>query len=305
MKILRLIITICLGGVILVGCSSNPDSSDDQKNKEAHSSQDHHAASDKKSADKKSHKAAHEDKKASHHDSDSGKQNGNKKSGGHSNDKQKGHHNGNKGSKTKDKTNKENNNNQTAAKDQLKMRDSNIKQPTDFPVSGNVKAHISKNKSSTYAINYNTPPDKKVVSFKGTLYKSADKANSELDEFMNGKAVPKNNDTKKNLGHGIKGYSEGTAGHVHFGWEEGNWTLAIKSVSADEMDNAGIAKKVVDYLESHSLPVPKDEGMVFVNYPKGGNSVDVDIRWQEHKMVYQLKTKKVPLKALKMATSVK
>lgn len=81
--------------------------------------------------------------------------------------------------------------------------------------------------------------------------------------------------------------------------------MAIKSVSADEMNNPEIAQKMVDYLESHSLPVPKDTGVVFVNYPKGGNSVNVDIRWQENKMVYQLKTNKVPLDALKMTVSVK
>lgn len=59
---------------------------------------------------------------------------------------------------------------------------------------------------------------------------------------------------------------------------------------------------MVDYLESHSLPAPKDAGMIYVNYPEGGDSVNV---WRENKMVYQLKTNKVPLDALKMTTSVK
>lgn len=81
--------------------------------------------------------------------------------------------------------------------------------------------------------------------------------------------------------------------------------MNISSLTQDNMNNPGIAKKMVKYLESHTLPAPKDKGIVMVDYPQGSDSVNVDIRWQEDEMVYQLETTKVPLDALEMTTSVK
>lgn len=61
---------------------------------------------------------------------------------------------------------------------------------------------------------------------------------------------------------------------------------------------------MVDYLEEHSLPAPEDMGVVFIQYPQGGEDVNVDIRWQDEDKIYQLKTTKVPLDALEMAVSM-
>ncbi|MDO7906314.1 hypothetical protein Q5741_07770 [Paenibacillus sp. JX-17] len=107
------------------------------------------------------------------------------------------------------------------------------------------------------------------------------------------------------LGHGIKGYTEGAAGHAYLNWQEGRWLLQIESLSQDQMDQQGIAKKMVDYLETHRLPVPKDKGIIQVSYPQGAKNVQVLISWQEGSTVYQLNTSKVPLDALEMAVSTK
>ncbi|WFR61563.1 hypothetical protein P9222_24585 [Paenibacillus amylolyticus] len=112
-------------------------------------------------------------------------------------------------------------------------------------------------------------------------------------------------DMTVDLGHGIKGMSEGAAGSQYLTWQEGRWTLQIRSVSEDNMNNPGIAKKMVEYLESHTLPVPKDKGYIQVEYPSGGNSVHVTISWQDGHNIHQLKTDQVPLEALGMAVSVK
>ncbi|WP_458126610.1 hypothetical protein [Paenibacillus sp. Z3-2] len=113
------------------------------------------------------------------------------------------------------------------------------------------------------------------------------------------------NDMAVDLGHGIKGMNEGAAGSQYLTWQEGRWTLQIRSVSEDEMNNPGIAKKMVEYLESHTLPVPKDKGYIKVEYPSGGKSVHVTISWQDGNKIHQLKTDQVPLEALGMAVSVK
>lgn len=207
----------------------------------------------------------------------------------------------NRDSKTVDVTSKEN---KDDIANQLKMENDFVKLPGAFPVNGDIEANIIKDTSSTYTIDYQTGSGEELATFTGTLYASAIAAKDNLNKFMSGKEVPKNNETETDLGHGIKGYGEGAAGHAYFGWKEGNWVMSISSISEDQMNHPAIAQKMVDYLETHSLPAPKDTGIVSVDYPKGGNSVNVDIRWQENSMVYQLETSKVPLDALKMATSV-
>ncbi|MFK0521413.1 hypothetical protein ACINKY_04305 [Paenibacillus illinoisensis] len=107
------------------------------------------------------------------------------------------------------------------------------------------------------------------------------------------------------LGHGIKGMAEGAAGSQYLTWKEGRWTLQIRSVSEDKMNNSGIAKKMVEYLESHTLPAPKDKGFLNVEYPSGGETVNVTISWQEGKQIHQLQTNQVPNDALGMVASVK
>lgn len=179
MKILRLVVTIVLGSVILAGCSSASGSSTDQKNQDSQSTHNHNSASAKKSTDnnKKGHGSNHENGSTSNHDSAAYTQ------------------------ESDNSTKKSNENGSTNIADQLKMDDSNIKQPTDFPVKENIKAHISKNKPSVYSIDYKTELNKDIASFTGTLYKTTDAAKSDLDEFMNGKAVPKSKMGEKDLGH--------------------------------------------------------------------------------------------------------
>lgn len=205
-------------------------------------------------------------------------------------------------STSSDKTNKEKTNKITK---QIKMDEANVKQPTDFPTNKKVKSVIKKNNENTYTIDYETESKEKIATFTGTAYKSANAANRDLSKFMDGKDVPANEQTEEDLGHGVKGYGAGATGHAYFSWGEGNWLLNISSLTKDKMDNPAIARKMVDYLESHTLPAPKHTGIVYVDYPDGGDAVSVDIRWQEDEMLYQLKTDKVPLDALQMATSIK
>ncbi|MDO3411825.1 hypothetical protein QWJ34_18835 [Saccharibacillus sp. CPCC 101409] len=107
------------------------------------------------------------------------------------------------------------------------------------------------------------------------------------------------------LGHDIVGMQEGAAGTQYLSWKEGRWVLQVKSLSLDEMDQPGIAKKMVDYLEGHSLPAPDDAGRVRAEYAEGGDRVRNLVAWNKGDVVYQIDTDHVPLEALAMAVSVK
>ncbi|MCG3420967.1 hypothetical protein [Oceanobacillus jordanicus] len=185
---------------------------------------------------------------------------------------------------------------------ELKMSESNVKLPTAFP-KREVSPSIEINKEKEYKVSYNAEAEK-VGSFSGKQYASSEEAIQAIEEFSNGKKVGSFEEGAVNLGHEITGYGEGATGHQYFSWEEGNWLLSISSLTQDEMDHAGIAKKIVEYLETHMLPAPEEKGIVYIDYPQGGNEVSVDVRWQEDNMIYRLQTTRVPLDALEMTASV-
>ncbi|WP_458460598.1 hypothetical protein [Paenibacillus sp.] len=202
-------------------------------------------------------------------------------------------------------------------RNQLKMEDAAL--PTSFTLAKDtyLGAAIPSNTSDAFIVNFYattesvaindqslTASDSKVpvlASYEVKTYKDPDQ--SDIFPETDLKDIPK--DMAVDLGHGIKGMSEGAAGSQYLTWKEGRWTLQIRSVSEDKMNNPGIAKKMVEYLESHTLPVPKDKGYIIVEYPSGGKSVHVTISWQDGNTIHQLKTDQVPLEALDMAVSAK
>ncbi|PWA13443.1 hypothetical protein DCC39_00695 [Pueribacillus theae] len=188
--------------------------------------------------------------------------------------------------------------------EKLKMDAAFIKQPTNFPVKEEVKPEIVKNEENAYSIAYHSVSGEELAKFSGIRHDSVQAASDSIGDFMNGKEVEPFEEGKEDLGYGITGYGEGAAGHAYFSWKEGNWLMSIASINEDEMNNQEIAKKMVEYLETHMLPAPKDSGIVYAEYPQGGEKVNVDIRWQDEEMIYQLETTEVPLDALEMATSV-
>lgn len=177
--------------------------------------------------------------------------------------------------------------------------------PTTFPTTepSSVTADILTNEDDNYIVSY-LDDQGALAEVTGTVYENPASASEEIDTFSNGKSVEPHEEGSSNLGYGITGYGEGAAGTQYFSWEEGNWLFSIRSVSEDQMNNPEIAKKIVDYLEEHYLPAPNDKGTVFIQYPQGGDEVNVDIRWQDNNIVYQLKTTRVPLEALEMTVSM-
>lgn len=177
--------------------------------------------------------------------------------------------------------------------------------PTTFPTTepSSVTANLITNEGDNYTVSY-TDVQGELAEVTGTVYENPASASEELGTFLNGKSVEPHEEGSSDLGYGITGYGEGAAGTQQFSWQEGNWLFSIRSVSEDQMDNPGIAKKIVAYLEDHYLPAPKDQGIVYIQYPQGGEEVNVDIRWQKNNIIYQLKTTRVPLDALEMVVSM-
>lgn len=202
-------------------------------------------------------------------------------------------------------------------RNQLKMEDAAL--PTSFPLDKGayLGAAIPSNTADAFKVNFYastqsvpvndpslTASDSKVpvlASYEVKTYKNSDQESIFPETDL--KDIPA--DMAVDLGHGIKGMAEGAAGSQYLTWQEGRWTLQIRSVSEDEMNNPGIAKKMVEYLESHTLPVPEDKGYIKVEYPSGGKSVHVTVSWQDGHKIHQLKTDQVPLEALGMTVSVK
>lgn len=188
---------------------------------------------------------------------------------------------------------------------ELKMNPDQVLLPTAFPTTdpSSVTADIITNEVDKYTVSY-TDEQGELAEVTGTIYENIDLASEEMNTFSNGKSVSQFEEGGSDLGYGITGYGEGAAGSQYFGWEEGNWLFSISSVSEDQMDNPGIAKKIVEYLEDHYLPAPEGQGVVYIQYPQGGEEVNVDIRWQVNNIVYQLRTTRVPLEALEMTVSM-
>ncbi|WP_127536080.1 hypothetical protein [Paenibacillus illinoisensis] len=200
---------------------------------------------------------------------------------------------------------------------QLKMKDAVL--PTSFALDKgkHLAAAIPVNSSDAFKVNFysvdqsipvndasltsSTKAPEVLAFYEVKTYKDPDSSgifpDTDLDNIPDEMSV--------DLGHGIKGMAEGAAGSQYLTWKEGRWTLQIRSVSEDKMNNPGIAKKMVEYLESHTLPAPKDKGFVNVEYPSGGKTVNVTISWQEGKQIHQLQTNQVPNNALGMVASVK
>ena len=191
---------------------------------------------------------------------------------------------------------------------ELKMDPENILLPTDFPTndSSSVTADITANEADGYTVNY-TDNQGELAEVSGTLYKNFNESEQEIMNFMNGKRqgpFDENKNEGEDLGYGITGYMRPGLGSIYFSWDEGNWLFSITSVAEDKMDNPEIAKKVITYLEEHYLPAPKNQGVADFHYLQGGEDVEVDIRWQDGNMIYQLQTTRVPLDALEMTVSM-
>jgi hypothetical protein len=110
---------------------------------------------------------------------------------------------------------------------------------------------------------------------------------------------------KIDLGYGIAGYEDAGAGTQGITWNEGRWTIEVLSPLDKEVDGSGrglaTAKKIVDYLEKHRLPVPHKYGFIQV-YTDGRSDY---VSWQNNKKVNKIQGTYDNMKLIKALCKVK
>ncbi|QPQ33957.1 hypothetical protein [Lysinibacillus sp. JNUCC-52] len=127
------------------------------------------------------------------------------------------------------------------------------------------------------------------------LFDSVDEANKQIayEDYS------KNGGQQVALGYNINGYQDAGAGSLWTGWNEGRWAIATHTRTDNPDAGVDLAKQAVEYLESHTLPIPHENGMVHLDVYESGNL----IVWQDGKLVYTLDSIKDPMKALAIASA--
>ncbi|WP_286923427.1 MULTISPECIES: hypothetical protein [Lysinibacillus] len=126
-------------------------------------------------------------------------------------------------------------------------------------------------------------------------YGSTKEANEQI-AFEN---FSKNGGQEVDLSNKIKGYQDAGVGSLWTGWNEGRWAIATHTRTDNPDAGIKLAKQAVQFLETHMLPIPKQNGSAHLDVYKTGNL----IVWQDETLVYTLDTIKDPLKALEIATA--
>ncbi|MFJ3387728.1 hypothetical protein [Lysinibacillus sp. NPDC086135] len=126
-------------------------------------------------------------------------------------------------------------------------------------------------------------------------YQNAKEANEQI-AFVN---FSLNGGQEVDLGYNIKGYQDAGAGSLWTGWNEGRWAIETHTRTDNPEAGVKLAKQATQFLETHMLPIPKQNGFARLDVYKSGSL----IVWQDEKLVYTLDSIKEPLKALEMTTA--
>jgi len=141
-------------------------------------------------------------------------------------------------------------------------------------------------------LNAETP----IAQYQKNTYGSSEEAKNAINVTGDQKGA-----SEVDLGYGIKGYQEGAAGSVYTSWQEGNWYLTVRASNVEGQDGVSMAKKVVEYLESASLPAPEEVGQITIDMAADDYTAN-EITWQVGNEVYAIHHQE-PISALKMTVS--
>lgn len=106
------------------------------------------------------------------------------------------------------------------------------------------------------------------------------------------------------LGSGLTGYSDMGAGNIHLLWNEGNWSLSVHAINIENQDPTPMAKKVVQLLNTYSLPAPNKYGQIQFDVNINPGARNQIIKWQDQNIVYTIEAHD-PTTAIKFAASIK
>lgn len=102
------------------------------------------------------------------------------------------------------------------------------------------------------------------------------------------------------LGYGITGYQDAGAGSMWTSWNEGRWAIAAHTRTSEGEKGEKLAKDATEFLETHTLPIPKPNGSAHIDVYQSDNR----IIWQKENVVYMIDEVKDPMDALEIATSI-
>ncbi|MDR7071700.1 hypothetical protein [Fictibacillus barbaricus] len=119
----------------------------------------------------------------------------------------------------------------------------------------------------------------------------------EADEQIAYQDFSKIGGQKIDLGHNIIGYQDAGAGSLWISWNEGRWSLTSHTQTSRSEDGEQLSRDAVEYLETHTLPIPKPHGYVHVD----ATGMDNRILWQNGTTVYTLDQFNDPMSALIIA----
>ncbi|WP_234417349.1 MULTISPECIES: hypothetical protein [unclassified Lysinibacillus] len=167
-----------------------------------------------------------------------------------------------------------------------------VKVPTDFPVTkGSYLTAITTANNNVITFNFYETPSQLAINHNNikqsgkyvgqltiTKYASEKLASAEIDQsvFNEGIAV--------DLGHGITGYQDAGAGSLFTSWNEGRWAIIARSLTEKATEGLTTAKETVEFLETHTLPIPKDYGSLHVDTEQSGTIA----KWQKENYLYSM-----------------
>ncbi|MEK3979174.1 hypothetical protein MKY37_08755 [Psychrobacillus sp. FSL K6-2836] len=102
------------------------------------------------------------------------------------------------------------------------------------------------------------------------------------------------------LGYNITGYQDAGAGSMWTSWNEGRWAIGAHTHTSEGESGEKLAKEATEFLESHTLPIPKPNGFAHIDVYQ----LDNRITWQKENIVYMIDEVKDPMIALEIATSI-
>ncbi|WP_436374665.1 hypothetical protein [Cytobacillus sp. BC1816] len=106
------------------------------------------------------------------------------------------------------------------------------------------------------------------------------------------------------LGYSITGYQDAGAGSVYLSWNEGRWAFSLRARTEDPDNLLTDSKKIVEFLESSTLPAPKMYGTGKFD-TMSEHSRDQILVWQEDRTVYKIEKAEGALRTLEIAASIK
>lgn len=138
---------------------------------------------------------------------------------------------------------------------------------------------------------------KKIAVLKVKKYRSLEEADKAI-AFEN---YSEAGGQKADLGHAIIGYQDAGAGSHWISWNEGRWDLAARTTTSHPEKGLDLARQTVGFLEEHTLPIPKEHGLVRLD--AAGNSHFA--KWAKGEVVYEMNEVSSSMTLLELAVSFK